>query len=335
MNYFPLQPVITDVMSRRRQKQPAVSMIVPVYNEEQSVMPLLRELVVVGESLRMPFEIIFIDDGSTDHTVLTLTKMISEFEGILKVVELRRNYGQTAALAAGFAVAQGEVCVTLDGDLQNDPQDIPLLLYQMIETGADMVCGWRQNRQDAVWSRKIPSYLANRLIGSLTGVRFRDYGCSLKAYRRELAQEIPLYGELHRFIPVLADMEGARIEEVPVSHRARQYGTSKYTLSRTFKVLLDLGMLLFLKRFFTRPLHLFGRMGLMAMASGFGILGYLTLQKLVFHFHIGDRPLLLLGSLLLLTGIQLLSTGLIAELQIRTYFESQKKSPYKIRHVHQ
>ncbi len=318
----------------KKTANPLISLIVPVYNEEESILPLLRELLAVGESLQVPFEIVFVDDGSTDNTVATVKPFIEEFAGILRIIELRRNYGQTAAMAAGFAHAVGEIFVTLDGDLQNDPQDIPLLLQRLMETHCDMVVGWRQNRQDAVLSRKIPSYIANRIIGAMTGIKFRDYGCSLKAYRRELAQEMPLYGELHRFIPVLASMEGARIEQVPVHHRARQFGKSKYNLSRTFKVILDLGMLLFLKRFFTRPLHMFGRLGLGSLLSGLLILGTLTYEKLVHQVDLGDRPLLLLGVLLVLTGIQLISTGLLAELQIRTYFESQQKAPYKVRTIH-
>lgn len=313
---------------------PVVSIIVPVYNESESVTPLLRELFEVGESLKLPYEIIFVDDGSSDNTVDVLKRHVSEFAGTLKIVVLRRNYGQTAAMAAGFSEAVGEVFVTLDGDLQNDPRDIPRLIQHLVQSGSDMVVGWRQNRQDAVMSRKLPSYLANRIIGRMTGVKFKDYGCSLKAYRKELAQEMPLYGELHRFIPVLASMEGARIEQLPVNHRARQFGKSKYNLSRTFKVVLDLGMLLFLKRFFTRPLHMFGRAGLASLLTGFGILFYLSLDKLVLHHHIGNRPLLMLGILLAFMGVQLISTGLLAELQIRTYFESQQKPPYKIRQVY-
>lgn len=313
--------------------QVAVSMIIPVYNEEESVIHLLSELVATGEALQVPYEIIFVDDGSSDATVKTLAAYTPELAGALKIVELRRNYGQTAAMAAGFSEAQGDIVVTLDGDLQNDPQDIPLLIRHLIDNDCDMVVGWRQNRQDAVITRKIPSWIANRIIGAMTNVKFQDYGCSLKVYRRELAQEMPLYGELHRFIPVLASMEGARIEQVPVNHRARQFGKSKYNLSRTMKVVLDLGMLLFLKRFFTRPLHMFGRIGIASSLAGFAILGSLAFEKLVYHAQIGDRPLLMLGVLLLMMGIQLLSTGLLAELQIRTYFESQQKKPYKIRRV--
>lgn len=329
-----LKPVYRTHNSQRKATTPVISLIIPVYNEEDSIIPLLRELLAVGESLNVPFEIIFVDDGSTDSTVAVLRQYVPEFAGFLKVIELRRNYGQTAAMAAGFAQASGDILVTLDGDLQNDPQDIPLLIQRLVESDCDMVVGWRQNRQDAVLSRKIPSYIANRIIGAMTGVKFRDYGCSLKAYRRELAQEMPLYGELHRFIPVLASMEGARIEQVPVNHRSRQYGQSKYNLSRTFKVILDLMMLLFLKRFFTRPLHMFGRVGMGALAIGLVILGSLVYQKFAFHVDIGDRPLLMLGVLLMMTGIQLISTGLLAELQIRTYFEAQNKPPYKIRKIH-
>jgi glycosyltransferase involved in cell wall biosynthesis len=315
----------------KKQTIPMISIIIPVFNEEDSVIPLLNEILTVGDNFGVPYEVVFIDDGSTDNTVSILSQSVDKLPGVLKVIELRRNYGQTAAMAAGFSEATGEIFVTLDGDLQNDPGDIPLLIRQMIQTDCDMVVGWRQNRQDAVFSRKIPSWIANRIIGAMTGIKFRDYGCSLKVYRRELAQEMPLYGELHRFIPVLASMEGARIEQVPVHHRARQFGKSKYNLSRTMKVILDLGMLLFLKRFFTRPLHMFGRVGIAGLLSGGAILSDLAVQKLIFHANIGERPLLMLGVLLMITGIQLISTGLLAELQIRTYFESQQKPPYKIR----
>lgn len=315
--------------------KPIISVIVPVYNEAENVTPLLQELIAVGETLDKPFEIIFVDDGSTDQTVNILKKYVPTYAGVLKLVELRRNYGQTAAIAAGFAQATGDIFVTLDGDLQNDPQDIPFIIHHLLASNCDMVAGWRQHRQDALFSRKIPSSVANLVIGWLTGIRFRDYGCSLKAYRRDLAREIPLYGELHRFIPVLASMEGARIEEIPVHHRPRRYGKSKYNLSRTLKVILDLGMVLFLKRFFTRPLHMFGRVGLAMLAAGTLVLLYLIYTKVFEHQDIGGRPMLDLGILLIFTGIQLISTGLIAELQIRTYFESQKKPPYKIRTVYQ
>lgn len=323
------------LLAEPMKEKPAVSMIIPVFNEEDSVEPLVKELVAVGNSMAMPYELIFVDDGSTDETIKRLKNLAQGLHGVLKVVELSRNYGQTAAMAAGFSQAEGDVMVTLDGDLQNNPQDIPLLVHHLQDNHYDMVVGWRQNRQDAVITRKIPSWLANRLIGWMTGVKFKDYGCSLKAYRRSLAKELPMYGELHRFIPVLASMEGARIGQVPVGHRARQFGKSKYNLSRTFKVILDLGMLLFLKRFFTRPLHLFGRFGLVAFASGLGILAWMSFEKLVMGYEIGSRPLLLFGILLVFSGIQMISTGLLAELQIRTYFESQQKQIYRIRSVYQ
>lgn len=327
-------PAISSEDERSGIIAPHVSMVVPMYNEEDNVAPMLNEMMAVGTLLGVPYEIIFVDDGSTDKTVANLKGLLGSVAPcVVTVVQLARNYGQTAAMAAGIAQAKGQVMVTLDGDLQNDPRDIPKLIEQLDTLDADMVVGWRQNRQDAAISRKLPSWIANRLIGWMTGIKFKDYGRSLKVYRADLAKSLKLYGELHRFIPVLASMEGARIEQVPVSHRARQFGKSKYGISRTFKVILDLGMLLFLQRFFTRPLHMFGRLGLLFMTSGFGLLSYLAIDKLVAHHNIGDRPLLMLGMLLLLAGLQLLSTGLVAELQIRTYFESQQKKPYNIRRL--
>jgi glycosyltransferase involved in cell wall biosynthesis len=328
-----LQPSELKPTRRQKSASPMVSVVVPIYNEEDNVIPLLKELVQVGESLQRPYELILVDDGSSDNTLNLLHQLVQELPDTLRVVSLRRNYGQTAAMAAGFEVARGEITVTLDGDLQNDPHDIPALITHLLEHNLDMVVGWRQNRQDSVLSRKIPSWIANRMIAKMTGVNFKDYGCSLKVYKTELAKEMPLYGELHRFIPVLASMDGARIAQLPVNHRARIYGKSKYNLSRTFKVVLDLGMLLFLKKFMSRPLHLFGRLGFLSIGTGSIMLAYLTVEKLAFHLNIGSRPLLMLGVLLVILGIQFISTGLLAELQIRTYFESQGKTPYKIRSV--
>ncbi|MEZ4573567.1 MAG: glycosyltransferase family 2 protein [Vampirovibrionales bacterium] len=315
---------------------PKVSIVVPVYNEEENVGPLFAELVAVCDAMGDVYELVFVDDGSSDGTVSRLKQLVGQHSSPLhqmRVVELSRNYGQTAAMAAGFELARGDVLVTLDGDLQNDPQDIPLLIRHLHDNRLDMVVGWRQNRQDAALTRKLPSWIANRLIGAMTGVRFKDYGCSLKAYRRDMAQDLPMYGELHRFIPVLVTMEGGRIGQVPVHHRARRFGQSKYGLSRTFKVILDLGMLLFMKKFFTRPLHLFGKVGGATLLVGMGVLFWMLVEKLVFGQSIGSRPMLMLGILLFFSGIQLISTGLIADLKILTYFESQKKRPYRVRSI--
>jgi glycosyltransferase involved in cell wall biosynthesis len=246
-------------------------------------------------------------------------------------VILRRNYGQTAAMAAGFRLAQGKVVVTMDGDLQNDPTDIPMLVTKL-KDGYDMVSGWRKNRQDAELTRKLPSKIANKLISQVTGVKLHDYGCSLKAYRSELVADMNLYGELHRFLPALAFIEGARITEVPVQHHARQFGKSKYGLDRTFRVVMDLLTVAFMRKFLTRPMHVFGLGGLFSILLGTAIGLYLTSLKLSFGESI-NRPLLILAVVLLLAGVQLFSFGLLAELLMRTYHESQGRPIYRVREV--
>lgn len=309
-----------------------VSFIIPVYNEVDNVDALIREVAQTGYRLNRSFEMVLVDDGSKDGTVQALRHLSDEFPQ-LRVVCLKRNFGQTAATAAGFRYAQGKYFVTLDGDLQNDPAQVPEIVDMLEAENLDIVCGWRKHRQDKALTRKLPSMIANRIIGASTGVKIHDYGCSLKVYRAEVAKEVPLYGEMHRFIPALASIDGAVIKEVPVNHRPRVAGTSKYGLSRTFKVILDLLTVLFLKRFLTRPLHMFGRAGFAFFFVGALILGSLVVDKLFFGHDIGTRPLLLLGVLMLLTGIQLISTGMIAEIQARTYFESQDKPIYKVREV--
>lgn len=310
-----------------------VSFIIPVYNEVDNVDALVREVVATGHKLKgRSFELVLVDDGSKDGTVNALRHLSTEFPQ-LRVVCLKRNFGQTAATAAGFQYASGKYFVTLDGDLQNDPAQVPEIIDMLETEGVDIVCGWRKNRQDKALTRKLPSMIANRIIGATTGVKIHDYGCSLKAYRSEVAKEVPLYGEMHRFIPALASIDGAVIKEVEVNHRARIAGESKYGLSRTFKVILDLLTVLFLKRFITRPLHVFGRAGFVFFFIGLVLLSYLVVDKLLFQHDIGSRPLLTLGVLMFMTGIQLISTGLIAEIQARTYFESQNKPIFKVREV--
>lgn len=309
-----------------------VSFIAPVYNEEENVVPLVNEIHAAGQHLNRSFEIVLVDDGSKDKTVPKLRKLSEAFPQ-LKVVCLKRNFGQTAATAAGFAHAEGRFIVTLDGDLQNDPADVPRLIDMMEAEDLDIISGWRKNRKDKAITRKLPSMIANFIIASVTGVKIHDNGCSLKVYRSEIAKGVPLYGEMHRFIPALASIDGAVIKEVPVNHRERTAGTSKYGLSRTFKVILDLLTVLMMKRFFTRPIHMFGRAGLSLFALGMLVNLYLVYDKLVAGHDIGTRPLLILGALLLLTGIQLVSTGLIAEIQVRTYFESQNKPIYKVKEI--
>ncbi len=312
--------------------QPLVSFVAPVYNEEDNVIPLVHEITKAGEQLNQPYEIVLVDDGSRDGTVAKLRKLVQAFP-MLKAVCLKRNYGQTAATSAAFRHSSGKYIVTMDGDLQNDPADVPRLIHMMETEDVDVISGWRKNRQDKALTRKLPSIIANFIIARVTGVAIQDNGCALKVYRSDVAKNIPLYGEMHRFITALASIDGAIIKEVPVNHRARTAGESKYGLSRTFKVILDLLTVVLMKRFFTRPLHFFGRAGLVLFFLGFLTNAYLVIDKLLLGHDIGTRPLLILGALLVLTGIQLISTGLMAEIQVRTYFESQQKPIYKVKEV--
>ncbi|MGI0489632.1 glycosyltransferase family 2 protein [Pantanalinema rosaneae CENA516] len=309
---------------------PAVSIVVPIHNEYDSLPKLIEAIASCLKTAGLSYEMICVDDGSTDGST-ALLKQLATSRNDLKGVILRRNYGQTAAMAAGFSHAQGLVIVTLDGDLQNDPADIPMLLAKL-EEGYDLVSGWRKNRQDATLTRLIPSKIANWLIGQVTGVKLHDYGCSLKAYRAELVADMKLYGELHRFLPALAFIEGARITELPVQHHARQYGKSKYGLGRTFRVIMDLLTVWFMRKFLTKPMHAFGSFGLISLAIGFAIGLYLTGIKIAFGATI-NRPLLTLGVVLFLGGIQLFSVGLLAELVMRTYHESQGRPIYRIREI--
>ena len=309
----------------------AVSVVVPVMNEVESLPHLIAAIAGTMCASQLSYEIIVVDDGSTDGSA-ELLRQEARIRGDLKAVLLRRNYGQTAAMAAGFNFACGKSIVTLDGDLQNDPADIPRLLAKLAE-GYDLVSGWRQQRQDATLTRLLPSKIANWLIGRITGVKLHDYGCSLKAYRSELVADMHLYGQLHRFLPVLAYIEGAKITELPVRHHARRYGRSKYGLWRTFRVLMDLLTLSFMQTFLTRPMHVFGLFGLLSMVSGTLLGLYLTFLKLVEGKSIGNRPLLILAVLLLVTGVQLFCFGLLAELLMRTYHESQGRPIYRVREV--
>jgi glycosyltransferase involved in cell wall biosynthesis len=310
---------------------PDVSVVVPIYNEVESIPHLLEAIASTLTASELSYEIICVDDGSSDGSADFLRRE-AQTRNDLKAVILRRNYGQTAAMSAGFNHALGTAIVTLDADLQNDPVDIPLLLAKL-EEGYDLVSGWRKNRQDGALKRLLPSKIANWLIRRTTSVNIHDYGCSLKAYRAELVADMNLYGELHRFLPALAYIEGARITEIPVRHHARRFGQSKYGLSRTFRVLMDLLTILFMKKFLTRPMHVFGLWGLISMLSGGAIALYLTFVKLAFHENIGDRPLLILAVLLLVTGVQLFCFGLLAELLMRTYHESQGRPIYRVREV--
>lgn len=308
-----------------------ISIVVPVYNEEECVTPLYEELADVVNSASLNCEFIFVDDGSRDRTVQLLSE-IAYGDPRVRLVCLRRNFGQTAALAAGFDYAEGEVIVTLDGDLQNDPAEIPRLV-QKLDEGYDLVAGWRKNRQDKMISRKIPSLIANRIISKTTNVQLHDYGCTLKAFRSEVAKSIQLYGEMHRFIPALAAQLGVKIAEIPVNHRPRTLGTSKYGISRTFRVLLDLLTVNFFLGYSTRPLHMFGMLGLTSGLIGALTVVVLAVQRVLFHVPLSNRPMLLLGVMLVLIGLQFICFGLLAEVLVRTYHESQNKKIYAVREV--
>jgi dolichol-phosphate mannosyltransferase len=302
-----------------------ISVVVPLMNEEENVKYLIKE---VDEALKeFDYELILVDDGSTDNTIEEIKKHMNEKT---KLVILNRNYGQTSAMAAGIEIASGDIIVTIDGDLQNDPKDIPMMIEKLNE-GYDVVAGIRAKRRDEPF-RKFLSKIANRIIRKVTGVHISDYGCTLKVFKKDVAKNLGLYGELHRFIPILAKMYGAKITEVPVNHRERQFGKSKYGFNRIFKVISDLMYLVFMQRFGQKPMHFFGTIGFISFSLGVLIDFYLLLCKL-FGENIGNRPLLTLGTMLILGGIQLITTGFLAEIMMRTYYESQGKKPYVIKEI--
>lgn len=305
-----------------------LSVIICVFNEEENIKPLN---IRINESLKgIDYEIVYVDDGSTDSTLRQI-KELKDDKVVL--VELRKNFGQSSALYAGIEVASGEYLVTMDGDLQNDPSDIPMMLELAEKEDWDLVAGVRKNRQDGMFFRKIPSKIANSIIRSSTGVRIKDYGCTLKVFKNDLAKNLGLYGELHRFIPVLASLEGARITQVDVKHHAREFGKSKYGINRTFKVVADLLLMLFFKKYMQKPIHLFGGIGLIMGLIGIIINTYFLILKITGH-DIWGKPMLLLGILMVIAGIQLITVGIIADVLMRTYYESQNKRPYKIRKIH-
>lgn len=309
------------------EKAVMLSIVICVYNEELNIRPLFER---IQNSLReFNYEVIFVDDGSTDRTV-------KEVKGLnaacIELLEFKKNYGQSSALAAGIDHAKGDYIVTIDGDLQNDPSDIPAMLELAISEDWDIVTGIREKRQDGMILRKIPSKIANSIIRSVTQVKMKDYGCTLKVFKSETAKSLGLYGELHRFIPVLADIEGATITQMKVKHHAREHGKSKYGLGRTLKVVSDLMLVLFFKKYMQKPMHLFGNLGIFTFLIGVAINIYLLILKIMGN-DIWGKPILLLGILLIITGIQLITIGILLEMQIRTYYESQRKKPYKIRRI--
>ena len=308
-----------------------LSVVIPIYNEAENIEALHQEVTGAVADLGLDYEIVYVDDGSSDQS-FTLLAAIAQRDPRAVVVSFRRNFGQTAAMSAGFDHARGHIVVTMDGDLQNDPRDIPKLLAKLNE-GYDIAAGWRFDRQDTFLTRKLPSQLANRLISLTTKVHLHDYGCTLKAFRREVVQNIRLYGEMHRFIPAIASGVGARIAEVPVNHRPRRAGQSKYGLGRTVRVVLDLITVKFLLNYATRPIQVFGLWGLVTGGLGFLLAFCYAFQRLFLGVPLGNKPGLLLAVFLMFVGVQLITLGLLGELQVRTYYETQSKPTYLVRQV--
>ncbi len=308
-----------------------ISLIIPIYNEEENIPLLHQEIREVMDATEYSYEIIFVDDGSSDTSVQVLEALSKEDTNVV-VIALRRNFGQTAAMSAGFDHARGDITITMDGDLQNDPHDIPAMVAKLND-GYDVVTGWRFDRKDPFISRKLPSMMANKLISWVTGVGLHDYGCTLKAFRKDVTENIHLYGEMHRFIPAIASGMGISFTEVKVNHRARRFGTSKYGISRTIRVVLDLVTVKFLLSYATRPLHVFGTVGVLSTALGGLIAMIMLIQRQFFDIALGNRPLLLLAVLLMFMGVQFVTMGLLAELVVRTYHESQKKPIYYVRRI--
>ena len=304
-----------------------LSVVIPVMNEKESIKPLFLALEEALASV--DHEVVMVDDGSCDGTV---AEMQAHARPNTKIVVLNKNYGQSTAMAAGIEQADGELIATMDGDLQNDPADIPMMMRQLYERDLDVVAGRRAGRKDGMLLRKIPSMIANAIIRNMTDVHIRDYGCTLKLFKRDVAKNLGLYGELHRFIPVLVQLYGARMEEVDVRHHARKFGQSKYGIGRTFKVMSDLLFMVFFQKYSQKPMHLFGTLGFLSLFTGLGMNLYLLVVKILGE-DIGNRPLLSLGIILTFIGIQLITTGFIAEFIMRTYYESQNKKPYIIRNI--
>lgn len=308
-----------------------VSIVLTLLNEEQNLGILYNELTQTMQQVGLEYELIFVDDGSTDSSLKILEELHNK-DKRLRVISLRKNFGQTSAMTAGFDFASGEIIIAMDADLQNDPADIPRLLAKINE-GVDLVTGWRYDRQDPYFSRKLPSKIANGIISSATGVYLHDYGCTLKAFRHEVIKNIRLYGEMHRFIPAIASAMGVSIAEIKVNHRPRQFGTSKYGISRTLRVILDLITVKFLLNYATRPIHVFGTIGFVSGFVGVLLAIILTIQRQFYGMALSDRPLLLLAVLLIFVGVQFVTIGLVAEMLARTYHESQNKPTYYVRKI--
>jgi glycosyltransferase involved in cell wall biosynthesis len=326
------------VTSRIETAEPIeLSLVVPLFNEEESVRPLIERICAAMAGYAASWELILVDDGSTDATIVNAREALNRPGLDLKIVALQRNFGQTAAMQAGINQANGRLIATLDGDLQNDPKDIPGMVAELERRELDLLVGWRKNRQDGLLLRKVPSFIANRLIGRITGVRLHDYGCSLKIYRGTVIKQVKLMGEMHRFIPawVAGVVPSSRIGEMPVTHHARQHGVSKYGISRTFRVILDLLSVMFFMRFKARPGHFFGSLGLGLGALSAIILFYLFIDKFIMGNDIGTRPLFLIGVMLFLSAVQMITTGIIAEMIARTYYRDDNSLSYIVREVYE
>jgi len=320
-------------MSNNKSKENKIdlSIVIPIYNEKQSINSLYKNLESVLPELDKSYEVILIDDGSIDETYNGLLK-IHQKNNAYKIIKFRRNFGQTAAMKAGFDYSKGDVVITLDADLQNDPADIPEMLDKLND-GYDIVSGWRKRRKDNTLIRNFPSAIANRIISTLTGVYLHDYGCTLKAYRKEVIKNLELYGEMHRYIPALASWMGVKIAEIPVRHHSRKFGKAKYGISKTIRVILDIMVVKFLLSYSQKPIQVFGLIGLITGAVGFIVTAYLTIMRIFFNQGLADRPLFILSIFMILLGIQLITMGLLAELIMRTYHESQNKSIYVVKEI--
>ncbi len=312
-------------------KKMDLSIVIPVYNEDESVGRLYSGLNKTLSKLKIKYEVIFVDDGSIDRTYKELKK-INKKNSSYKIIRFRRNFGQTSAMSAGFHYSSGEVIITLDADLQNDPKDIPAILKKLDE-GYDIVSGWRRERKDKAVSRRFPSMVANKIISRLSGVYLHDYGCTLKAYRKEVIENIELYGEMHRYIPAVASRMGVSVAEIPVTHHSRKYGKSKYGISRTIRVILDIITIKFLLSYSQRPIQIFGLLGLLSGTAGFITTAYLIIMRIFFNQSLADRPLFILSIFMIFIGIQLITMGLLAEINMRIYHEAQDKPTYVIRDI--
>jgi glycosyltransferase involved in cell wall biosynthesis len=331
-----LQTTVESVRSLTDAASPIeLSLVVPIFNEEESVGPLVERIFASMVGFAKPWELILIDDGSTDATLVNARRYLGRSGLLLRIIELQRNFGQTAAMQAGIDAATGRLIATMDGDLQNDPKDIPAMVAELERRELDLLVGWRKDRQDGLLLRKIPSWCANSLIGRMTGVKLHDYGCSLKIYRASIIKQVKLMGEMHRFIPawVAGVVPSSRIGEMVVTHHARAHGTSKYGISRTFRVILDLLSVMFFMRYKARPGHFFGSLGLALGALATLILLYLLIDKFIMGNDIGTRPMLMVGVVLLLSSVQMITTGILAEMIARTYYRDDASPNYVVRNI--